>query len=183
MEHQDELPAEKKMKPNSGDEYGRLLSELARQLKLARHPNSLTVIKAARLVVEQMLSSKEHGTSHGGDNPGADRPDGAREREIRIQQCKFRLEDVPLPECLDVGESTNQLSESNKSQLGSGGVVVTDGAKTKDELKFERAARALKLLYLDDQKQLQNRVNETISAIQSITANPKTDPRLLASGH
>lgn len=44
--------------------------------------------------------------------------------------------------------------------------------------KVERAARALALLYIQELRELQTQINESIVAVQAITANPKTDTRL-----
>ena len=40
------------------------------------------------------------------------------------------------------------------------------------------AAKILRLLHIQDLRRLQTMINECIVAIQSITANPKTDTRL-----
>jgi RLL motif-containing protein 1 len=40
------------------------------------------------------------------------------------------------------------------------------------------ASKILRLLHIRDLRELQNRVNEAIVAVQSITANPKTDTKL-----
>jgi RLL motif containing protein 1 len=44
--------------------------------------------------------------------------------------------------------------------------------------KLDRIARILRLLYVRELRLLQNRVNEAISSMQRITADPKTDSRL-----
>lgn len=129
----------------------------------------------------------------------------AAQNETRIQQSKFTLADISLPKLIIKSAANNianealelhqqvppQLSLSSSINESTSDCVSHEtrstalmGLTRKDELldTFERASKALKLLYLDDQRQLQNQVNELISSIQSITANPKTDPRLLASG-
>jgi len=40
------------------------------------------------------------------------------------------------------------------------------------------AAKILRLLYIQDLRSLQTRINESIVAVQAVTANPKTDTRL-----
>lgn len=230
-------PSEKKMRPSDFVEFDELLDQLASELNLARHPNSLVLLRAARsLISDDCLPSapsrlsasqatpeqerlKEprqtiegDGEALGGERQRAEqsrattngeagrRAEGEPPSEIRIQQAKFTLADVILPERL-LGLAENNLakqeSQLDPQQVPSGSDVcvshetrsmtVTEPmtpATTKDELvsAFESASKVLKLLYLDDQRQLQNRVNELISSVQSITANPKTDPRLLATG-
>lgn len=107
----------------------------------------------------------------------------------RIQRTKFRLDDVSLPSSLV--SSWTGLGMTPQQQIGAGGGNTTkegeeesiSRSEGKDELKgaLERASKSLKLLYLNDQKQLQLQVNEIISSVQSITANPKTDSKLLSS--
>lgn len=43
---------------------------------------------------------------------------------------------------------------------------------------LNQAAKVLRLLYVQDLRDLQTRINEAIVAVQTITANPKTDTRL-----
>lgn len=43
---------------------------------------------------------------------------------------------------------------------------------------LNHAAKVLRLLYVQDLRELQTRINEAIVAVQAITANPKTDTRL-----
>lgn len=184
QQHQ-EGPVEKKMRPASEfAEYDKLLDRLADRLKIARHPDSLVTLKAARILIENVLSSssdKQHHNEQGEQTSGRrhERHGGDDVDETKIQQSKFSLHDIGLPKSLLMkshDESARQQQVTNEPS--------NDDNSEKDDLEqvFERSARALKLLYLDDQKQLQNRVNEIISAIQSITANPKTDPSLLTSG-
>lgn len=220
-------PAEKRMRSSEFVEYDELLNELARQLKIARHPDPLVLLRAARLLIESncLSLSAQKNQSYGTQNENAPQHMAAAhsksalavprqqdddDSEIRIQQSsKFSLNDVMLPKSL-IKSATNNLGKqvkhrqqasgfSDKPQAPdsatSGGSIASLGrsvtretrtptSMTKDELAgvFEHAAKALKLLYLNDQRRLQNQVNESISSIQSITANPKTDPRLLATG-
>uniref|UniRef100_A0A6M2DM57 Putative carnitine deficiency-associated protein n=1 Tax=Xenopsylla cheopis TaxID=163159 RepID=A0A6M2DM57_XENCH len=48
---------------------------------------------------------------------------------------------------------------------------------------IERAARILRLLHIQDLRKLQTYINETIVAVQNITANPKTDTKLGKVGY
>lgn len=43
---------------------------------------------------------------------------------------------------------------------------------------LNNAAKILNLLYIQDQRDLQTKINETIVAVQTITADPKTDTKL-----
>lgn len=43
---------------------------------------------------------------------------------------------------------------------------------------LDNAAKGLSLLYIQDLRNLQTKINETIVAAQNITANPKTDIKL-----
>lgn len=43
---------------------------------------------------------------------------------------------------------------------------------------LDNAAKGLSLLYIQDLRNLQTKINETIVAVQNITANPKTDTKL-----
>ncbi|XP_074605140.1 RNA transcription, translation and transport factor protein [Brevipalpus obovatus] len=44
--------------------------------------------------------------------------------------------------------------------------------------QLERPAKVLRMLYLNDMRDLQNNINRTIVKIQEITAHPKTDSNL-----
>ncbi|XP_023342890.1 UPF0568 protein C14orf166 homolog [Eurytemora carolleeae] len=44
--------------------------------------------------------------------------------------------------------------------------------------KVDDAAKILRLLYINDLRELQTRINEAIVSVQAVTANPKTDTRL-----
>lgn len=48
---------------------------------------------------------------------------------------------------------------------------------------LNRAAKILRLLYIHDLRNLQTKINEAIVAVQSITANPKTDTKLGKVGY
>lgn len=43
---------------------------------------------------------------------------------------------------------------------------------------LNKAAKILSLLYIQDLRDLQTKINEAIVSVQSITANPKTDTKL-----
>lgn len=234
---------EKKMRPADVVEYDMLLDQLAESLKIARHPDSSITIKAARLLIEKLISSTRSSCpslcQQGGQN---NTPEGEKghegeggDRSLRFphahtnQSAKrddkdklLEINDVQLPKkllhCLlssglsaddgitggsnnnedpltttTAAQPSSESSESMKRRTmaevvqqggGGGGSSNKCDADKKDETLalFERASSVLKLLYLDDQRHLQNRVNEIISSIQSLTANPKTDTRLLKTG-
>lgn len=46
------------------------------------------------------------------------------------------------------------------------------------DVQVDRAAAVLRLLYIDDLRELQTQVNEVIALTQEYTANPITDARL-----
>lgn len=46
------------------------------------------------------------------------------------------------------------------------------------EVMLDKAAKGLSLLYIQDLRNLQTKINETIVAVQNITADPKTDTKL-----
>lgn len=54
---------------------------------------------------------------------------------------------------------------------------VDVGINTSDII-LNKAAKLLRLLYIQDLRDLQTNANECIVAVQSITANPKTDTKL-----
>jgi len=146
---------ENRMQPEDGDEskeFVGLVYQLTDRLNIAPHPNPSTVISAARALVEN-LSTQNNNSKRNVSG------------ETRIQRSKLDLEDISLP------------IETNLDKLTS-----KDGEKDELVETFKQAAKVLKLLYLNDLKQEQLRVNEIISDIQSITANPKTDSTLAATG-
>ncbi|XP_051166664.1 RNA transcription, translation and transport factor protein [Leptopilina boulardi] len=51
------------------------------------------------------------------------------------------------------------------------------GPDMKDPV-LNKASRILQLLYIQDLRELQTKINESIVSVQSITANPKTDTKL-----
>ncbi|XP_029174232.1 RNA transcription, translation and transport factor protein [Nylanderia fulva] len=46
------------------------------------------------------------------------------------------------------------------------------------DIMLDNAAKGLSLLYIQDLRNLQTKINETIVTVQNITANPKTDTKL-----
>ena len=57
-------------------------------------------------------------------------------------------------------------------------IMDTDLGFNMGDPVLNRAAKALTLLYIQDLRNLQTKINESIVSVQSITANPKTDTKL-----
>ncbi|XP_012255313.1 RNA transcription, translation and transport factor protein [Athalia rosae] len=57
-------------------------------------------------------------------------------------------------------------------------ILETGLGFTLGDSALENAAKILRLLYIQDLRNLQTRINEAIVSIQNITANPKTDTKL-----
>jgi len=55
------------------------------------------------------------------------------------------------------------------------------GFETGDK-EVDRAATVLRMLYVNDLKNLQQKINEVIIAIQNFTAAPKADSKLVKVG-
>lgn len=56
-------------------------------------------------------------------------------------------------------------------------MTIAPGFNMSDKM-LDNAAKGLSLLYIQDLRNLQTKINETIVAVQSITADPKTDTKL-----
>lgn len=175
----------KKMKPDEFIEIDSLVNEVGDLLKLVRHPNNSVTIKAAKILLESLssekpLSTTTQTTTSQQPMKSSDILDG--DCEIRIQQSKFNLDDITLPSAI-MSNWKNKMAKNETTPLND---CDNNDIKRLTDKKlteaFERASKALRLLYLNDQKQLQLKVNETISSIQSITANPKTDSKLVSIG-
>ncbi|KAL0122280.1 hypothetical protein PUN28_007188 [Cardiocondyla obscurior] len=67
----------------------------------------------------------------------------------------------------------NIANSKNKSQTK----MVGPSFKMGDAM-LDNTAKGLSLLYIQDLRNLQTNINETIVAVQNITANPKTDTKL-----
>lgn len=57
-------------------------------------------------------------------------------------------------------------------------IMDTDLGFDMGDRMLNNAGKALSLLYIQDLRNLQTRINEAIVGVQSITANPKTDTKL-----
>lgn len=141
----------------SRNEYDELVNILAGKLRLARHSDSSITLNAAKLLLEKKQQCSSGNT------------------ETKVQKSRFTLDDITLPDTM-----LPRWSAALSTQPGETG----DDAKIKFEeiSNLNKASKVLKLLYTDDQKQLQLRVNEIISSVQAITANPKTNFKLSSVG-
>ncbi|XP_077281575.1 RNA transcription, translation and transport factor protein-like isoform X1 [Temnothorax americanus] len=73
-----------------------------------------------------------------------------------------------------IKQPNNALNAKGKSQTK---VIIGPGFNMGDAM-LDNAAKGLSLLYVQDLRNLQTKINETIVAVQNITANPKTDTKL-----
>lgn len=80
------------------------------------------------------------------------------------------------------GAQASSVNGSKKSKLTSQAdesVLTKPFSKSsKYDPTLNRAANVLRLLYINDLKELQTQVNAMLVQLQSLTANPKTDSRL-----
>ncbi|XP_039254490.2 RNA transcription, translation and transport factor protein-like [Styela clava] len=77
-------------------------------------------------------------------------------------------------------KSAIEKAKDKKTEKGVTRIPIEDnelGFDTGDEI-LNDAARALRLLHINELRDLQNKINEAIVSVQTITANPKTDQRL-----
>jgi RLL motif-containing protein 1 len=56
------------------------------------------------------------------------------------------------------------------------------GFDTGDQI-INEAAKVLRLLYIQDLRTLQTKINETIVSVQSLVADPRTDSKLGQTGY
>lgn len=92
---------------------------------------------------------------------------------ITLKAIKILVEERLTPDAIE-------KAKHKKPQKGVSRIPVADnelGFDTKDPIVNE-AAKALRLLHINELRELQNKINEAIVSVQTITANPKTDQRL-----
>lgn len=140
-------------------EFEQLVDKLAESLNIARHPDTATTIKAARMLIESLIRDSQDNEAK--SNKGA----------------KFTIDQIELPKT-----SRHKVDSTTLAERSLAAAVATEESKDEPDEVVDRARRALKLLYLDDLKQLQLQVNDIIASIQTVTENPKTDWRLSAKG-
>jgi len=75
----------------------------------------------------------------------------------------------------DAIQQPNNVKNTKGKQL----TAMTIGSDfNMGDIMLNNAAKGLSLLYIQDLRNLQTKINETIVAVQNITANPKTDTKL-----
>lgn len=87
-----------------------------------------------------------------------------------LQACSKVLKTYFTKEALANKENTKKGSLSTLLDMPL-------GFATNDPV-LDKAAKILRLCFINDLRKLQTQINETIVQIQNITANPKTDTRL-----
>lgn len=116
-----------------------------------------------------------------------------------VESNEFKLGVNRIAKLLNITQHPNHLitldacsklvcQRLNVAALANPGSVVVKGKPypiMETDLGFDmgdrvlnNAAKALSLLYIQDLRNLQTSINETIVSVQSITANPKTDTNL-----
>jgi RLL motif-containing protein 1 len=75
----------------------------------------------------------------------------------------------------DKSEDKVKLKTNNRKLLDNKSMQLKTGS---NDSVLTNSAKILRLLYINDLRELQTTVNEMIASIQSITANPKTDTTL-----
>lgn len=71
---------------------------------------------------------------------------------------------------IDLSATTIQLKDCDLGAISSGNKKIDD------------AIRVLRLIHIDRQRTLQTKINETLSRVQKITGNPKTDLKIARVG-
>ncbi|XP_020282631.1 UPF0568 protein C14orf166 homolog [Pseudomyrmex gracilis] len=74
-------------------------------------------------------------------------------------------------------QNNNAVTAKGKSLNSLSVMTIAPGFNMGDKM-LDNAAKGLSLLYIQDLRNLQTKINETIVAVQSITADPKTDTKL-----
>uniref|UniRef100_A0A914X2D4 RNA transcription, translation and transport factor protein n=1 Tax=Plectus sambesii TaxID=2011161 RepID=A0A914X2D4_9BILA len=116
------------------DEFRKGVSDLAKMLEIAEHPNHLITLRAICTLIQDRLSNS----------------------------------------------AVKQATEDPKKRLGKAYPLETysTGLESMGDAALDNATRALRLLHVKHLRDLQTDINETIVAVQNLTANPKTDDKL-----
>lgn len=118
-------------------------------MKISAHPDPLITLKAVTKLISERLSQ------HALDNPN-----------------DYIVKVMPIGNCL--------FSHLMRSQLQGTPFPFQDldlGFDLNDPV-LNKAAKVLRMLYIHNLRDLQTKGNELIVAVQTVTANPKTDTRL-----
>jgi len=78
---------------------------------------------------------------------------------------------------------SEQIDNSNSFQGKPYPIFSADLGFEMGDKSMNNAAKVLRLLYIQDLRQLQTAINECIAVTQTVTANPKTDSRLGKVGY
>lgn len=73
-----------------------------------------------------------------------------------------------------IKQPNNAMNAKGKSQAK----MIIGPSFNMGDAMLDNAAKGLSLLYIQDLRNLQTKINETIVAVQNVTANPKTDTKL-----
>ena len=86
-----------------------------------------------------------------------------------------------------VKEHLNEESRKNPSKFLLEGTPIkfdeVDSGLSIKENNLNQAAGVLRYLFIHDLRELQTKINECIVSVQSLTANPKTDTKLVKVGY
>lgn len=155
------------------EEYDIMLDRLSNKLNIVRHPDDSVLLDSIILLLKKQqgpLNARTNENLLSRDNKGSG--DSQFVPTFRLQKSTFNIEDIPLPNYLTNTKAASAAVVNNqKPSLCDKELVI-----------LENASKCLKLLYLHDQKQLQIQVNDIISSIQTLTADPKTESKQMAIG-
>ncbi len=79
---------------------------------------------------------------------------------------------------LSMESNDKPLEKTRVAPIGKRKIDETIGFKIGSDNVLNNCAKILRLLYVNDLRQLQTKINELIVSVQSLTANPKTDTTL-----
>lgn len=134
--------------PVRSKEFAEGINAVAKILKVSSHPDPLVTLKAVTKVISERLSQQ-----------ALDNPNDYIVKVITITKYFLNvihclLQGTPFPfQDLDLGFDLN-------------------------DPVLNKAAKVLRMLYIHNLRDLQTKGNELIVAVQTVTANPKTDTRL-----
>lgn len=79
---------------------------------------------------------------------------------------------------LSMETNDKPLQKTSVAAIGKRKIDETIGFKIESDNVLNNCAKILRLLYINDLRQLQTKINELIVSVQSLTAYPKTDTTL-----